>query len=112
MKVQIYTAQTPEEAQALLAKSGYKGEVLDWHITRGFYPNYEAAKILGPGRMASFLKKHAYSGRQTPEELVELPYDETAMKSNSTGRSIDRARSLMKTKAPLSTQMSSGAVPA
>ena len=32
----------PEEAKKLLAKSVYKGEELSWHITRGFYPNYEA----------------------------------------------------------------------
>ena len=33
----------PELAKEYLAKSSYKGEVLDWHITRQFYPNYEAA---------------------------------------------------------------------
>jgi peptide/nickel transport system substrate-binding protein len=32
-----------EAAKALIAKSGYKGQNLDWHITRQFYPNYEAA---------------------------------------------------------------------
>ncbi len=49
--------------------------------------------------------------RTTPLVLVELPYDDTAMKSNSTGRSIARARSAMKRKAPLSTPTSSGARP-
>lgn len=33
----------PEAARALIVKSGYDGQVLDWHITRQFYPNYEAA---------------------------------------------------------------------
>ncbi len=33
----------PEAAKALIAKSGYDGQTLDWHITRQFYPNYEAA---------------------------------------------------------------------
>ena len=32
-----------EAAKALIAKSGYDGQPLDWHITRQFYPNYEAA---------------------------------------------------------------------
>jgi peptide/nickel transport system substrate-binding protein len=30
-------------AKELLAKTDYKGQELDWHITRQFYPNYEAA---------------------------------------------------------------------
>lgn len=33
----------PEAARALIAQSGYDGQVLRWHITRQFYPNYEAA---------------------------------------------------------------------
>lgn len=33
----------PEAAKALIAKSGYNGQPLQWHITRQFYPNYEAA---------------------------------------------------------------------
>lgn len=33
----------PAEAKAMLAKTTYKGQELNWHITRGFYPNYEAA---------------------------------------------------------------------
>ncbi|MGV8938613.1 MAG: ABC transporter substrate-binding protein [Allorhizobium sp.] len=33
----------PEAAKALIAKTSYKGEELIWHITRQFYPNYEAA---------------------------------------------------------------------
>ena len=32
-----------EAAKALIAKSGYDGQPLHWHITRSFYPNYEAA---------------------------------------------------------------------
>ncbi len=32
-----------EAARALVAMTDYKGQVLDWHITRQFYPNYEAA---------------------------------------------------------------------
>ena len=33
----------PERARELLAQSDYDGEELTWHITRGFYPNYEVA---------------------------------------------------------------------
>ncbi len=33
----------PDMARELLAKSDYNGEELTWHITRGFYPNYEVA---------------------------------------------------------------------
>ena len=33
----------PEKAKAYLAASDYDGEELVWHITRGFYPNYEIA---------------------------------------------------------------------
>lgn len=33
----------PEKAKELIAQTDYNGEVLDWHITRQFYPNYEAA---------------------------------------------------------------------
>lgn len=33
----------PERAKEFLAQSDYDGEELDWHITRGFYPNYEVA---------------------------------------------------------------------
>ncbi|MEP3276081.1 MAG: ABC transporter substrate-binding protein [Stappiaceae bacterium] len=33
----------PEQAKELLAKSNYDGRELVWHITRGFYPNYETA---------------------------------------------------------------------
>lgn len=33
----------PAAARALIEKSRYKGETLRWHITRSFYPNYEAA---------------------------------------------------------------------
>jgi len=33
----------PEQAKAYLAASDYDGEELVWHITRGFYPNYEIA---------------------------------------------------------------------
>ncbi|WP_172294767.1 ABC transporter substrate-binding protein [Pseudoruegeria sp. HB172150] len=33
----------PEAAKALIAETDYDGEELDWHITRQFYPNYEAA---------------------------------------------------------------------
>lgn len=33
----------PEAAKALLAQTDYAGEELIWHITRGFYPNYEIA---------------------------------------------------------------------
>ena len=41
--------------------------------------------------------------RTTPLVRVAEPYDDTAMKSNSTGSAIARARSAMKRKAPLST---------
>lgn len=33
----------PDRAAELLAASDYGGEELEWHITRGFYPNYEIA---------------------------------------------------------------------
>lgn len=33
----------PDRARELLAASDYDGEALEWHITRGFYPNYEVA---------------------------------------------------------------------
>ncbi len=33
----------PERASRFLAESVYDGEELVWHITRGFYPNYETA---------------------------------------------------------------------
>lgn len=33
----------PDRARELLAQSDYAGEELIWHITRGFYPNYEVA---------------------------------------------------------------------
>lgn len=33
----------PDKAATLLAASDYAGEELEWHITRGFYPNYEIA---------------------------------------------------------------------
>ncbi len=33
----------PERARRLLAETAYNGEELVWHITRGFYPNYETA---------------------------------------------------------------------
>lgn len=33
----------PEAARALVAQTSYAGQPLDWHITRQFYPNYEAA---------------------------------------------------------------------
>lgn len=33
----------PEAAKKLVEESDYKGEPIIWHITRGFYPNYEAA---------------------------------------------------------------------
>ncbi len=44
--------------------------------------------------------------RTTPLVRVALPYDDTAMKSISTGRCRCRARSERKTKAPFSTPMS------
>ena len=50
--------------------------------------------------------------RTTPLVRVAEPYDDTAMKSNSTGRSIARERSLMNMNAPLSTPTSSGGRPA
>ena len=49
--------------------------------------------------------------RTTPLVRVAEPYDDTAMKSISTGSGMARARSAMNTKAPLSTPMSSGARP-
>lgn len=33
----------PDKARELVAASGYDGRELTWHITRGFYPNYEIA---------------------------------------------------------------------
>lgn len=33
----------PDRARELLAMTDYDGEELIWHITRGFYPNYEVA---------------------------------------------------------------------
>ena len=50
--------------------------------------------------------------RTMPEVLVAEPYEETAMKSTSIGRSMARERSLMKCMAPLSTQTISGGVSA
>jgi transposase len=35
------------------------------------YPTPESASRLGPRRMASFCAQHAYSGRRSPEELLE-----------------------------------------
>lgn len=35
------------------------------------YPTPESAAHLGPKRMASFCHQHAYSGRRSPEELLE-----------------------------------------
>jgi transposase len=35
------------------------------------YPTPETASRLGPKRMASFCAQHGYSGRRTPEELLE-----------------------------------------
>jgi transposase len=35
------------------------------------YPTPESANRLGPKRMASFCAQHAYSGRRSPEELLE-----------------------------------------
>ena len=35
------------------------------------YPRPSAAKGLGPGRLARFLGRHAYSGRRQPEQLLE-----------------------------------------
>jgi len=46
--------------------------------------------------------------RTTPLERVEEPYDETAMKSISTGASISRHRSAMNAKAPRRTPTRSG----
>ena len=46
--------------------------------------------------------------RTTPLVRVAEPYDDTAMKSNSTGRSIARARSAMNMNAPLRMPTSSG----
>jgi hypothetical protein len=46
--------------------------------------------------------------RTTPLVRVELPYDDTAMKSNSTGTSMARARSLMNMNAPFRTPTRSG----
>ena len=44
---------------------------------------------------------------RTPTRVAD-PYEDTAMKSNSTGRSIARARSAMNMKAPLRMPTSSG----
>ena len=46
--------------------------------------------------------------RTTPLVRVADPYDDTAMKSNSTGRSIARAMSAMNMNAPLRMPTSSG----
>ena len=46
--------------------------------------------------------------RTTPELCVAAPYEETAMKSTSSGIVIARIRSVMKVTAPLSTPTSSG----
>lgn len=35
------------------------------------YPTPEAARRLGPKRLAGFLAQHRYSGRRTPEDLIE-----------------------------------------
>lgn len=35
------------------------------------YPTPEAARRLGPKRLARFLAQHRYSGRRTPEDLIE-----------------------------------------
>ena len=56
-------------------------------------------------------RSRSFMMRTTPLVRVADPYDDTAMKSNSTGRSIARDRSLMNTNAPLSTPTSSGGRP-
>jgi peptide/nickel transport system substrate-binding protein len=38
-----YTRHDPAAAREHLARSGYRGEELRWHIVRGFFPNYESA---------------------------------------------------------------------
>ena len=47
-----------------------------------------------------------------PEDRVEAPYDETAMKSHSQGASTARIRSARKTTAPFSTPTRIGVRPA
>ena len=43
------------------------------------YPTPEAAARLGPKRMASFCAQHAYSGRRSPEELLERLHQAAAV---------------------------------
>ena len=50
--------------------------------------------------------------RTTPDVCVAAPYDETAMKSNSSGRRMYRARSAMTTNAPFRTPTSKSLRPA
>ena len=50
--------------------------------------------------------------RTTPEEWVEEPYEDTAMKSSSQGMERRRTRSAMKNTAPLSTPITSRSRPA
>ncbi len=47
---------------------------VDSHIALGFiqrYPTPQSAARLGPKRMAAFCAQHAYSGRRSPEELLQ-----------------------------------------
>ena len=50
--------------------------------------------------------------RTTPDESVEEPYEETAMKSTSQSTSILRIRSARKKTAPFSTPIRSRSLPA
>jgi transposase len=43
------------------------------------YPTPESASRLGPKRMAAFCAQHAYSGRRTPEELLERMHSAPAV---------------------------------
>ena len=43
------------------------------------YPTPEAARRLGPKRMAAFCAQHAYSGRRSPEELLQRLHQAAAV---------------------------------
>ena len=61
----------PEKAKALVAASDYKGEELDWHITRQFYPNYEAAAEI----MVEMFRKVGLNVRAKVLDNFQLVYE-------------------------------------
>lgn len=75
-QVEARVAATNQLAALLSAHWPGPAEVfsrLDCPIALAFlerYPSPQAAARVGPSRMAAFLRRHGYSGRKTPEELL------------------------------------------